>query len=682
MKYHFSVKLLAFLMAACLLLVLAGSALSIFFLADHGLYSQSVEDLENSRMESRAIDIAHQLLQRYTAKKLGGLTKEELDYANRGFTDSTLSDWFGLGYDSWDYWIRDLDGQLMENGVRMTDIADTQTYTFNLSCDYPVHATPEESREIEATNNWNYRDYYYTETEEHFLYYYNSPNYLVSIRFQPDQMQIYTGVSRDILNFLYDARYVLIGVLIGSLVLFLICTVYLCFAAGRTPSHPEPRLRFLCRLPLDLILAVCGFGAVLLSAGAAMLAEQNIFIYEATFSPLPPVLCVLILYAAASLVLAMIYVAAAQFKIKNGRWWRGSILGWCLRKIRQFFRFCFRGIRKLYRMLPLIWQWLATAVAMALIPFICLLLALNTYGFFRFIFSLWTVTAVIADVAMVLYGAYAFGILMGGAKKMAQGDLNGKIPTQHLFGAFRDFAEALNDLADAAMEAARKQMQSERMKTELITNVSHDIKTPLTSIINYVDLLQSSHTQQESAQYLEVLARQSKRMKKLVEDLMDMSKASSGNLQVNTASLDAAEAISQALGEFTDKLYAARLTPVFRAPEEPVTVLADGRHTWRVLSNLLSNAVKYAMPGTRLYIDLVSLPGCVQISLKNISAEPLNVSAEELTERFVRGDASRNTEGSGLGLNIAKSLMELQRGSLELLVDGDLFKVILTFPAE
>jgi signal transduction histidine kinase len=161
-----------------------------------------------------------------------------------------------------------------------------------------------------------------------------------------------------------------------------------------------------------------------------------------------------------------------------------------------------------------------------------------------------------------------------------------------------------------------------------------------------------------------------------------MSKASSGNMQVGITALDAVEAINQALGEFTDKLTAARLTPVFRAPEEPVTVLADGRHTWRVLSNLLSNTVKYAMPGTRLYIDLVRLPGCVQISLKNISAEPLNVSAEELTERFVRGDASRNTEGSGLGLNIAKSLMELQRGNLELLVDGDLFKAILTFPAE
>ena len=682
MKYHFSIKLLAFLLAACMLLAMAGSALSIIFLAEHSLYTQTITDWERSRMENRAIDIAYQLLQRYTAKKLGGLSKQELDYANRGFSDSTLSDWFGLGYDTWDYWIRDLDGNLMENGVKLTELADTITYRFNISCDYPVHATPEESAQIEQTNTWNYRDYYYTETEEHFLYYYTSPNYLVSVRVQPEQMHVYTGISRNVLDFLYDGRYVLIGVLLGSLALFVICMVYLCFAAGRTPGEDYPRLRALNRLPLDLYLAGSGAGAVLLTAGAVILADETIFPDITQLSLPVTLLFFVMLFTAGMLILAFLYAFAAQVKMKNGYWWRHSIIGWCLRKVKQFFRFCFRGLRKLYRMLPLIWQWLATAAAMVIIPLICLLLASATYGFFRFIFVLWTITALFADIGMVLYGAYAFGILIRGAEKMAQGDLDEKIPTRHLFGAFRNFADALNELADAAMVAARKQMQSERMKTELITNVSHDIKTPLTSIINYVDLLQSPHTEAQRQQYLDVLARQSARMKKLVEDLMDMSKASSGNLQVNVTTLDAGETISQALGEFADKLTAARLTPVFRLPEEAVVIRADGRHTWRVLSNLLSNTVKYALPGTRLYVDLVKLPGKVQISLKNISAEPLNVSAEELTERFVRGDASRNTEGSGLGLNIAKSLMELQQGNLELLVDGDLFKVTLTFPSE
>jgi signal transduction histidine kinase len=249
-----------------------------------------------------------------------------------------------------------------------------------------------------------------------------------------------------------------------------------------------------------------------------------------------------------------------------------------------------------------------------------------------------------------------------------------------LLGSFKEFAGHLNDLADVAVEAARKQMKSERMKAELVTNVSHDIKTPLTSIINYVDLLQKAETEEQTEQYLEVLERQSQQLKKLIDDLMEMSKASTGNMAVELTTVDPVEAVNQALGEFSDKLEAAQLTPVFQEPEFSLRMVADGRLTWRVLSNLLSNAVKYALPGTRLYIDIGSAEGKVMISLKNISREQLNVSSEELLERFVRGDASRNTEGSGLGLNIALNLMELQKGKLQLLVDGDLFKATMIFP--
>ena len=265
---------------------------------------------------------------------------------------------------------------------------------------------------------------------------------------------------------------------------------------------------------------------------------------------------------------------------------------------------------------------------------------------------------------------------------MQSGNLNEKINTEWLFGSFKTIAEDLNALADVVSVAAEKQLKAERMKTELITNVSHDIKTPLTSVINYVDLLQQPHSEEEGKQYLEVLSRQSARLKKLVEDLMDMSKASSGNMAVNTTKVDAVETVNQALGEFADKLEAANLTPVFRMPDSQLHMLADGRLTWRVLSNLLSNVVKYALPGTRVYLDLKKEGRWVVLSVKNISREALNISAEELTERFVRGDASRNTEGSGLGLNIAQSLMNLQKGSLELTVDGDLFKVTLAFPTE
>ena len=266
-------------------------------------------------------------------------------------------------------------------------------------------------------------------------------------------------------------------------------------------------------------------------------------------------------------------------------------------------------------------------------------------------------------------------------KKMAAGDLEHKVNTKYFTGAFKDCGEHLNALSSAAMVAARQQMKSERMKTELIANVSHDIKTPLTSIINYVDLLQQPHSEEEGAQYLEVLARQSQRMKKLTEDLVEMSKATTGNVTVELTDLDVGETVLQALGEFGDKLDSVPLSIVFRQPEEPVLIRADGRLTWRVMSNLLSNAVKYAQPATRLYVEIAQTDKQVLISFKNMSRQQLNVTAEELMERFVRGDASRNTEGSGLGLNIARGLMQVQGGDLALYIDGDLFRVTLSFPA-
>ena len=290
---------------------------------------------------------------------------------------------------------------------------------------------------------------------------------------------------------------------------------------------------------------------------------------------------------------------------------------------------------------------------------------------------------VVGDIVILNTGdeVPADGLLLESTRKMGQGNLDTKVDKRLMIGCFWDFARELNNLADVANVAAQKQLKSERMKTELITNVSHDIKTPLTSIINYVDLLQKPHTEEEGQQYMEVLDRQSQRLKKLVEDLMDMSKASTGNMTVEITRVDAVESVNQALGEFADKLERARLYPVFRHADDSVPMMADGKLVWRVLSNLLGNAVKYAMPGTRVYLDLTRVDGNVVISMKNISRDELNVDAEELMERFVRGDVSRNTEGSGLGLNIAKSLMELQKGQLQLLVDGDLFKVTLIFPA-
>lgn len=535
------------------------------------------------------------------------------------------------------------------------------------------------------------------------------PDYTVELTLAPGAYRFDGGYA--LLTQLWSCRDSLLFIMGACLLLFAVLAVYLCCAAGRKPGSEEVHAAGFNCIPLDIYLAGGGliifglFMVIVQFNDAAGLFTQNI-----------QTLCAGMLmagYAMSLIFVSFCFACAAQFKTPGGYWWRNSVCwrcmnllvkcvkgcfsgcGWLLRKLPVAFaalgrfllvllsplRWLWRQVKKtcakigksstgVYSMMPLTWQWLLTGFIMVMLLFAALAGRSN----------LMVVLSLCACVAVVLYGAYCFGILLESAKRMGKGDLDTKVDDKYLIGAFKSFAGDLNDLAGVAVVAAQKQLKSERMKTELITNVSHDIKTPLTSIINYVDLLQKPHTPEEEKTYLEVLNRQSQRLKKLIEDLMEMSKASTGNLTADITKLDAVESVNQALGEFADKLEKAQLTPVFRHPEESVAMMADGRLAWRVLSNLLSNTVKYALPGTRVYIDVMALEGKVIISLKNISRDELNVDADELMERFVRGDDSRNTEGSGLGLNIAKTLMELQKGQLQLLVDGDLFKVTLIFP--
>lgn len=500
-----------------------------------------------------------------------------------------------------------------------------------------------------------------------------------------------------------------IAALLGvSLVAFALLAVYLCCAAGHKPGSQEIRPGGLNCMPLDLYLAllmgVCLIFAYIGIMGVRYLMSQGNTIAFAYYG-----------YGGYLCCLGFVgfcFACAAQFKAPNHYWWRHSITGLCWKGLVWCWRFFWKCVAGCYRilwaialpilswaaglvkkawallnrvwkklagllartygLLPLSWQWLLTGCALGGGLFLAIL---DRNGF-------WMLVFLAAGLAMILYGANVFGTLLDAARRMRGGDLEIKVDDKLMLGAFRDFAAELNGLSDVVQVAAQKQMRSERMRTELITNVSHDIKTPLTSIINYVDLLQKPHSQEDGEQYLEVLSRQSARMKRLIDDLIELSKASTGNIPVELTRIDAVEAVNQALGEFMDKLKAAELTPLFRQPEEPLYIHADGRLLWRAMSNLLTNAVKYAQPGTRLYIDMVAVDKKVCISLKNISRDPLNISAEELMERFVRGEASRNQEGSGLGLNIAQSMMELQHGALELLVDGDLFKATLIFPQE
>ncbi len=567
--------------------------------------------------------------------------------------------------------------------------------------------------------------YYDQETEQHMqaqVVYLPMPEYTVEIFFLPEMD--HDAPFHSLLRLLYQYNDYLIPLLLGSLVLLALTSVYLCVAAGHH-KNGEVQAAGLNRMPLDLYLLLDG--AAIIGLAALVLAVCEEVLPRNMMISL--VLIPLFSYAICLVFVGFCFALVAQCKTPGGYWWRNSLCGriltggvgslekgtdWTVKKFfpwlwkvickfwdiclfllekcwkcivylwrklvivwdklaictKTFGRWLFKLIRRAIDMLPLTWQWMLGGALL-------LLLGLLVWANRR---DGWGILWLLVGFAMILYLSQCFGILLGAAKRMNKGDLETKLNDKRMVGCFREFAEDLNNLADVVVVAAQKEMRSERMKTELITNVSHDIKTPLTSIINYVDLLQKPHTEEEGVQYLEVLDRQSQQLKKLIDDLMDMSKANTGNMHVEITRLDAVESVNQALGEFADKLEKAELYPVFRHNTPEAFIMADGKLVWRVLSNLLGNAVKYAMPGTRLYLDLMNLDGRVILSLKNISRDELNVDSEELMERFVRGDDARNTEGSGLGLNIAKSLMELQKGHLQLLVDGDLFKVTLVFP--
>ena len=279
-----------------------------------------------------------------------------------------------------------------------------------------------------------------------------------------------------------------------------------------------------------------------------------------------------------------------------------------------------------------------------------------------------------------LYELWGSSIICKSVAEYQKGDLSYRIEDQklkHLYGKLGQSARQVNDLGSGLEKAVEERLRTERLRTELITNVSHDIKTPLTSIVNYVDLLQKEHTPQQETQYLEVLQRQSQRLKKLTEDVLESSKAESGNIEVHIESVSVVEIVEQAMAEYQDRLEAASLTMVIDTDHVP-HVSADGRLLWRVLRNLLSNVSKYAMEGTRVYLDAhCPDPEHVEIDLKNISRSQLNISSNELMERFVRGDSSRHTEGSGLGLNISESLVRLMGGDFHIEIDGDLFKAVI-----
>ena len=459
-------------------------------------------------------------------------------------------------------------------------------------------------------------------------------------------------------------------ILFGTMELFLL--IFLARTAARREDG-ELQGGWQEKIPFDLYLLVDGTIIALLCV-----AVEEVYSYVSFYTPPYDVLLLGMSFALAVLVFAAWVTFCARVKV--GGLWKGTIiysllclcwkvLKWCWGVLRAFGR----GMMNLLHAIPMIWR---TAALCVLVSAATVILADAGYydGYFKLVALLF-----LLSVAACLFSMQLRKLQKEG-EALAAGDLDAQVDTKWMYWDVKRHAENLNSIGDGMAAAIDKQLKSERLKTELITNVSHDIKTPLTSIINYVDLLQHEHTSEQEEEYLAVLKRQAFKLKKLTEDLVEASKATTGNLPVNAVRCSMNELLAQVEGEYGDKLAAAELTLVSVMPEKELFCCVDGALMWRVIDNLLSNICKYAQNGTRVYLTLDKTGGEAVVTFKNTSRAALNIPAEELMERFVRGDSSRSTEGNGLGLSIAQSLTELQGGKMALAIDGDLFKAILRFP--
>ncbi len=459
------------------------------------------------------------------------------------------------------------------------------------------------------------------------------------------------------------------GACLGALSL-----VYLTWSAGRRKDTDEIALGWLDRaVPTDLLLvAGVGLGVVDLC-----LRDQVFYLTTSRLLYTP------MLAAGIALLLVWYLSLVRRLKAKvlgdNLFLWKlGKPGRWVVKQCRRAGRAIRRGGSTFMAKLPLFWTAGLDFLALCFLEVLSIWIMAR--GDFVIGVLFWLLVKGIA-AATVIYVVLSMRELQQGGRQLAAGNLDYKVPLDNLRWDFKAHGEHLNSMRTAIQAAVEDQMKSERMKTELITNVSHDIKTPLTSIVNYVDLLKKQEMPTDEAkEYLEVLDRQAGKLKKLTEDLVEAAKASTGNMTVNFQRTDVNVLLTQSSGEYQEKLQSKNLQLLLTPAQDNPAISADGRLLWRVFENLLSNIYKYALPGTRVYLTCQATETQVTITFRNISANPLNISADELMERFVRGDDSRHTEGSGLGLSIAKSLTQLQNGTFDLAIDGDLFKAILTFP--
>lgn len=485
-------------------------------------------------------------------------------------------------------------------------------------------------------------------------------------------MQVSITGEHDFFSYCYNKAVQreewLVPLLVISIILFFLSLIFLMCAAGHHKGEEKVRGNALDRVPLDLFLAIAiGLGALLL-----MLCVDTFPVLQGYIA-----LTLFIIAVAVFSLLLLVTLMSCATRFKMGKWWQNSIIYKLIALlVARPLRWLWGKLRIIFGNINILWKSIVLFIVFAIVAVsLCFQWAYGSGGAALFLFLLGIAALVLLTLFLV-----QLNTLRHGSKQLASGNLNYRVDTRNMFKSLKKHGENLNRVGDGMAAAVEERMKSEHFKTELITNVSHDLKTPLTSIINYVDLLQKENIDNPKVtDYLEVLARQSARLKKLTEDLVEASKASTGNVKMDLSITDMNELMAQLMGEYEERFQEASLNSVVNIPEERLLILADGRSLWRIFDNLLNNICKYSQPDTRVFLDLSATRELVTVSLKNTSRDMLNIAAEDLMERFVRGDSSRNSEGSGLGLSIARSLTELQEGTMHLEVDGDLFKVKISF---
>ena len=481
---------------------------------------------------------------------------------------------------------------------------------------------------------------------------------IYALTYTADLLQVETAPTYSYLLLSWLTEHTGLTIFLTALfaLLALFCFCFSMASAGHWAGHEGIHLTWLDKIPADvwLLVLLCTF-----------FIGWEAFYYEWGR----------VFFCAALVPLVLLFLCAFAAQCKAGTVLRSALIARIARFLWRIVRSLFLGLWRIAKSLPLIWKTALVGLVIAGAEF---LLYIN--DFYRVRYGVFLMMKII-ELLAVLYIAVSLRALQKGGEKLARGDFSSPIDTRYLIGDFKRYGQELNDVQGGLEQAVQEQMKAEHLKTELITNVSHDIKTPLTSIVNYVDLLKKEDMPSPAArEYIAVLDRQSHRLKKLTEDLVEASKASSGALNVELQPTDVNVLLSQIEGEYQERLAACHLTLVTQPPAPGTMIQADSRLLSRVMDNLVSNVCKYAMENTRVYVTAAVRDGQAVISFKNVSRDELNISPDELMERFVRGDASRHSEGSGLGLSIARSLVQLQGGTFALSIDADLFRADIVFP--